>query len=131
MMNVKLSIPTAVLLEQPMLKVIAAGAHGNFCVLPRHTDYLAALVPGILMLTAEDGQELVFANDHGLLIKRGPDVLISARRAIRGSNLGSLRQTIHDEFEQLTENDRACQTAIAGLEANFLRKFLDMQKELG
>ncbi len=128
-MNVKLSVPIAVLLNQPVSKVIAESGNGSFCILPRHTDYLTALVPGIMILTDAEGGEIYFANDHGLLVKRGSDVVISARRAIRGSDLGSLRQTVHDEFKKLSENDRTCQSAVAGLEANFLRKFLAMQKE--
>ena len=129
MMNVRLSVPTAELLNQSFVKVTADGAHGNFCLLPRHTDYLAPLVPGILILTDNDGNELYFANDQGLLVKQGNDVLISTRRAVQGNSLETLRQTVHDRFLRLDENERACQTAVASLEANFLRKFLEMQKE--
>ena len=130
MMNLKLSVPTSVLFDQIVVKIIAEAVDGNFCILPRHTDFLTALVPGVMILLDADGKEIYFANDHGLLVKRGSDVVVSARRAIQGPDLGSLRQTVHEEFEQLNENDRACQSAIAGLEANFLRKFLEMQKEL-
>ena len=129
-MNLKLAVPTNVLLEQPIVKLIAEAVDGNFCVLPRHTDYLAPLVPGIMLLTEPNGNEQYIANDHGLLIKRDRDVFISVRRAIQGSNLGTLRQAVHEQFEQLTEIDRACQSAVASLEANFVRKFLEMQKEL-
>ena len=128
-MNLKISVPTSVLLNQPVIKIMAEAANGSFCILPRHTDYLTALVPGILIVTDREQNEIYFANDHGLLVKRGSEVVISARRAIQGSDLGSLRQTVHDEFEKLNENDRACQSAVAGLEASFLRKFLEMQRE--
>ena len=128
-MNLKLSLPTVVLFQQPVTKILSQAAHGNFCVLPKHIDYLAALVPGILTLTTEDDEELYFAIDHGLLIKRQNDVFISVRRAVQGSSLGSLRQTVHEQFEQLSESDRACQSAVARLEASFLRKFLDLQQE--
>ena len=129
-MNLKLSVPTSVLFNQAVVKIIAESVNGSFCILPRHTDYLTALAPGIMIFTEAEGKEICFANDHGLLVKRGSDVVISARRAIQGSDLGSLRQTVHEEFEKLSENDRTCRSAIAGLEANFLRKFLEMQKEL-
>ena len=130
-MNLKLSVPTSVLFNQAVVKIIAEAVNGSFCILPRHTDYLTALAPGIMIFTDAEGQEICFANDHGLLVKRGSDVVISARRAIQGADLGSLRQTVYEEFEKLSENDRTCRSAIAGLEANFLRKFLEMQKELG
>lgn len=129
-MELKLSVPTAVLLKQAVLKINSEAANGNFCVLPRHTDYVTALVPGIMIFTDTAGKELYFANDHGLLVKRGNEVFISARRAIQGADLGSLRQAVREQFEKLNENDRTCQAAVAGLEANFLRKFLEMQREL-
>ena len=128
-MNLQLSVPTEVLLNQSVSKIIAEGAHGCFCVLPRHTDFLAALVPGIMIFTDLSGKEIFFANDHGLLVKRQQEVFISSRRAIEGSDLGTLRQTVHKQFELLEESDRACQSAIASLEANFLRRFLEMQRE--
>jgi len=129
MMTVKLSIPTSIVLQQPVTKVIAEGTHGNFCVLPKHTDFLSPLIPGILMLTELDGETIYFANDHGLLVKQGDVVSISVRRALRGTTLETLKQTVHDRFLQLDENDRACQTAVASLEASFLRKFFEMQSE--
>ena len=129
-MNLILSLPTSVLLRQPVRKIIAEAVNGSFCILPRHTDFVTALVPGIIELTVADQQELFFANDHGLLVKRGPDVFVSARRAVQGADLGSLRRTVHDEFERLGETERLCQAAVASLEANFLRKFLEMQREL-
>lgn len=128
-MNLKLSVPTSMLLDQPVAKIIVEAGNGSICILPRHTDYLTALVPGIMIVTDCEGNEIYFANDHGLLVKRGQELAISSRRAIQGPDLGLLRQTVHEEFEKLTENDRNCQSAIAGLEANFLRKLLEMQKE--
>lgn len=127
-MNIQLSIPTSVLLRKSVEKIVADGRHGNFCVLPRHTDYIALLVPGILVLTDESESEAFFANDHGLLLKRGNDVFISVRRAIPGDSLESLKHTVEDRFVRLDESDRACQTAVASLEANFLRRFLAIQK---
>jgi F-type H+-transporting ATPase subunit epsilon len=129
-MNLKLSVPTEVLFNQPVTKIVADGTHGCFCLLPRHTDFLTALLPGIMIISDANGHESFFANDHGLLVKRGRDVFVVARRAIQGSDLGTLRATVHQQFESLDEADRVCQSAIASLEANFLRRFLEMQREL-
>lgn len=130
MMRLKLSIPTSIILDQSVTKVIAEGTHGSFCILPRHTDFLSSLVPGILILNPDQDDPIYFASDHGLLVKRGGDVLISVRRALQGEDLESLKEAVHNQFLQLDENDRACQTAVASLEANLLRKFFEMQKEL-
>ncbi|MEL7500205.1 MAG: F0F1 ATP synthase subunit epsilon [Planctomycetota bacterium] len=130
MMQVQVATPTSLIVNQACTKVIAEGAHGCFGILPRHIDYLALLVPGILILSDESGQETFLAVDEGILIKHGSDVHISVRRAIRGDDLVSLKTTVHQRFVQLDEADRNCQTAIASLEANFLRQFLEMQKAI-
>ena len=47
-MRLKLLIPTRVVIDQPVTKVIADGEHGSFCLLAHHVDFLALLVPGLL-----------------------------------------------------------------------------------
>ena len=128
MIHVELSTPTDMVADGMYSKILADGVHGNFCVLPRHTDHLALLVPGILILIDDAQTEIYFACDEGLLVKRGQDVFISVRRAIRGDDIDSLRRTVHARFVRLNEADRSSQTAIASLEANFLRRFLEMQR---
>lgn len=129
MMKVQLSVPTSILLEREVDKINADGAHGNFCILPRHTDFLSPLVPGILVFTEGDGNELYFANDYGLLVKQGRQVFIAARHALPGESLATLERTARQRFVELDEIDRASQAAFASLEASFLRKFLETQKE--
>jgi len=128
-MNVKLSTPTVMMIHRDFKKIVAEGTQGNFCVLPRHTDYLSSLVPGVLILTDEDDRVFYFAIDHGLLVKRGTEVFISVRRAIQGSNLEQLQEAVRNRFLRLDESEKACQTAVASLEASFLRRFLEMQWE--
>ena len=128
MMNVQLCTPTLLVLQKPIDKIVAQGAHGSFCVLPRHTDYLAVLVPGILMLT-DQGQEQLFACDHGLLVKQQQQVWISVDRAIEGTDLASLKDDVRQRFESHSESEKTCQAAVANLEATFLRKFLELQRE--
>jgi F-type H+-transporting ATPase subunit epsilon len=43
-----LSVPTGVLLDEPVTKVIAESPDGSFCLLPRHLDLATVLVPGLL-----------------------------------------------------------------------------------
>jgi F-type H+-transporting ATPase subunit epsilon len=107
-------------------KVTAAGLHGSFSLLPRHVDVLAALVPGLLAYEAADGQERFAAVDGGLLVKYGLDLLVSTQRAVAGTDLGRLRQTIDTEFRAAGERERAARGVIARLEADFIRRFLDL-----
>ena len=125
-MRLKLLAPTEVLVDEDVTKIIAEADNGHFCLLPRHIDFLASLVPGILSYTDPTGQEQFVAIDEGLLVKQDQEVLVSTRQAIPGSDLGQLRETVKDEFETLDERQRVCHSAIASLEANFLRRFLEL-----
>ena len=56
-MRLKVILPSGVLLEQEVVKVIAEAQNGLFCLLPRHVDFLASLLPGILAATSPSGEE--------------------------------------------------------------------------
>ena len=127
-MRLRLSVPTNVVMDEQVEKVIAESMTGSFCLLPRHVDVFTALVAGVLSLTKPDGTEMFFAVDEGLLLKQGEQVLVSTRQAIRGDNLGELQIAVRDVFASLDEREKACQSAIASLEANFVRGFMKFQQ---
>jgi F-type H+-transporting ATPase subunit epsilon len=128
-MKLKLLIPTHVVVDQEVTKVVAEGEHGSFCLLPRHVDFLAVLVPGLLAFEDECGQEQFAAVDEGVLVKRGDEVLVSTRQATRGSDLDKLRTTVREEFAALDDRERAAQAATAKLEASFLRSYLELVEQ--
>jgi F-type H+-transporting ATPase subunit epsilon len=125
-MRLRLVLPTAVLADTPVGKVTASGLHGSFTLLPRHVDFLAALVPGLLAYEPPEGGERFAAIDGGLLVKYGSDVLISTRRAVVGADLGHLRHMVDTEFRALGERERVARGVMARLEADFIRRFLDL-----
>jgi F-type H+-transporting ATPase subunit epsilon len=127
-MHLKILLPHEVLVDRLVTKVLAEGANGSFCLLPRHQDFVTALVPGLLSFETDDEEEFV-AVDEGVLVKIGPEVLVSTRRAVRGPDLGTLRQTVESEFMELDERQRLTQSAMAKLEANFARKFYELGKD--
>lgn len=129
-MRLRLSEPTRVMLDEEVTRVVAEAENGSFCLLPRHADFLSALVPGLLSFTRTNDEEVFLALDEGLLVKEGDTVFVSTRRAIEGGELNQLRQRVHEEFEVLNEQQRAYQSASASLEANFLRGFLDLEERL-
>ena len=127
-MRLRLADPTRILFDEKVVKINAEAGNGNFCLLPRHADFLAGLVPGLLSFTRPDGEEVFLAVDEGLLVKEGDTVFVSTRRAIEGGPLKELRQRVREEFELLDDRQRAYQSASASLEANFLRGFLDLEE---
>jgi F-type H+-transporting ATPase subunit epsilon len=126
MMSLKVLLPSEILVDEPARKIVAEAENGHFCLLPRHTDFAAALIPGLLMFVSESGNEEYLAVDEGILVKHGGDVLVSIRSAVRGADLGELRETVASQFEALDERERSLRSAAAKLESDFVRRFLEL-----
>ncbi|MCF8062919.1 MAG: F0F1 ATP synthase subunit epsilon, partial [Deltaproteobacteria bacterium] len=58
----------------------------------------------------------------------GSDVLVSARDAVEGDDLGTLEVTIQDKFQVMDEREKTELSAVAKIEANFVRRFLELQR---
>ena len=123
-MRLRVLLPTEVLLDVETTKIVAEAEDGEFCLLPRHTDYVSALVPGILSFSSADGAESLLATGDGILVKTGPLVRVSVRSAVRGDDLGTLRRTVTEQFLVLDDRERTARSAVARLEADFVRRFL-------
>lgn len=127
-MNLKILLPFKVFAEKSGVSRIVSETHaGSFGLLPLRRDCVAALTPGILIYeTAAEGEVFV-AVDGGVLVKTGPDVLVSVRRAMRGADLGQLRQAVEDEFLALDAQEQNMRSVLTKLETGFLRRFATLQ----
>jgi len=130
-MRLKLLIPAKIIVDQEVMKVVAEGDHGSFCLLPKHVDFLASLVPGLLAFEDADGNEQFVAVDEGVLVKRGDQVLVSTLQAVRGGELQQLRHAVKEQIMILDESERAAKAASAHLEASLLRGYLELSEETG
>lgn len=128
-MKLKVLLPTEVLIEEEVVKVIAEAEDGSFCMKPKHVDFVAALVPGLLSFETTSGREEFLAVDEGTLVKCGTDVLVSTANAVRGPNLGTLKDTVEKQFMVVGEGQKSARSAVAKLEANFVRKFIELGHE--
>lgn len=128
-MNLKVLLPNEIFLDCQVTKITAEAANGSFCLLPHHVDFVAALVPGLLVYEDENQQEHFLAIDEGVLVKCGPETLVSTRTAARNAELGQLRHVIQEQFEELDDRERAARSAAARLEAGLVRRFVDFDKQ--
>lgn len=127
-MQLKILLPTEVLLDTKVCKVIAEAENGSFCLEPRHVDFVAALVPGLLSYTTPAGDELFVGIDEGILVKCGGEVSVSTREAVTGSDPETLKLAILDRGHELDEHERSARSVLARLEAGIAKRFLDLQK---
>jgi F-type H+-transporting ATPase subunit epsilon len=127
-MTLKVLLPSRVLLDEPVTKVIAEAENGWFCILPKHVDFVAALVPGVLIFRSTEDAEGLVAIDHAILVKREAEVLVSAWRGTKGEHLESLRAVVAREFLALDDRERAARSALARLEAGVVRRFVELEQ---
>jgi len=131
MMQLKIALPTGLIYRGDIQKISAEAVNGAFTMLPRHIDFVTILVPSILFFTttAEADNEVFFAVDNSILVKRGPGVLVSTRNAVRSRDLESLKQNIHQHFEVLDDHERQARSALARMEADFVKRFLELESQ--
>ena len=127
-MQLRILLPATVLLDELVTKVVAEGVDGSFCLLPRHRDFVTSLVPGIIAYVDAVGTESFVAVSEGVLTKSGSKVLVSTRRASQSEQLGELQHLVQEDFQNLNERERVAQTVMARLEADFMRRFLELDE---
>lgn len=127
-MRLAVLTPRETVLQQEADKIIAETAEGWFALLPRHVDIVSALVPGILAYSTPGGEKLFVAVDEGILVKCGADVRVSCRAAVAGADLGELESTVRSRFRELDRRERTTRSTLARLEADFVRRFFELQE---
>lgn len=128
MMRLRVLLPTRVLIDEPVAKLVAEAENGSFGMLPRHVDFVAALVPGILLYVTPEGAERYLGVDEGILVKRGAEVMVSTRGAVPGEDLASLRRVVRERYVELDEHERSARSALARLEAGVVRRFIELRE---
>lgn len=127
-MQVTLRLPTRTLFDGSAQGLCGVAQNGAFGLLPNHTDFVTALVPSVLTLTAADGTEQFFGIDEGILIKKGHQVDIAISRGVQGEDLDSLHDTVQASFIEVDEEERVARSALSRLEAGIVRRFGDLRK---
>jgi len=127
-MKCKILLPSEIYLDQEVVKITAEAENGSFCLLPRHIDFVAALIPGLLSIEDVKGVEVFMAVDEGILVKKGQDVSVSTRNVVTIPNLGQLKEVIEEKFSVTDDREKAARTAAARLEADLVRRLMELRK---
>ncbi|MCU0784899.1 MAG: F0F1 ATP synthase subunit epsilon [Verrucomicrobia bacterium] len=114
-MNLKVLLPFQVFAEKTgVSRIVAETREGSF---------------GLLICEDEAEGEVYVAVDEGVLIKTGPDVLVSVRNAIAGTDLGQLREAVEREFLHLDEREQGVRSVLAKMESGFIRRLAEFHHE--
>ena len=129
-MKLKVRLPGQILLEQDVSRIRAEAPNGWFGLLPRHIDFVTALVPGVMIFQSSGKPEEYLAVDSGILVKCGAEVAVSTRQAVRGADLTTLKQEVERQFLARQEVDKAARAMEAKLETDLVRGLLEAEKNV-
>jgi F-type H+-transporting ATPase subunit epsilon len=122
-MNLKVLLPFQIFVERTgVTRVVAETREGSLGLLPHRLDCIVALAPGILIYETQSDREAFVAVDEGVLVKAGPNVFVSVRRAMGGTDLGQLREAVEREFLTLNEQEQSVRTVLAKMEGDLIRR---------
>lgn len=127
-MTLTVRLPTEILMDEPVSRIRAEAVDGWFGLLPKHIDFVTALVPGILVFQPVGKPDEFLAVDQGILVKCGPQVSVSTRNAVRGTDIGQLKREVEARFRERQELDRKARAMEAKLEADLVRRLLEAEK---
>lgn len=128
LMTLKILLPFRIFaVQKGVTRIVAETREGALGLLPQRLDCVAALEPGILTYEQNEEYEMYVALDEGVLVKSGPEVLVSVRNAITGTDLRQLREAVEREFLSLDEHEQSLRSMMAKLESSFVRRFADFR----
>ena len=130
LMKLKVLLPFQVFADKiGVSRIVAETLDGSIGLMPQRLDCVAALTAGILIYETETDGEVCIAIDEGVLVKAGFDVLVSARRALGGSDLDQLRDSVEREYRTLDAEEQSLRSVMTQLESGFLRRFGTLHHE--
>jgi len=129
-MRLTVWLPTEILMQEEVSRIKAEAPNGWFGLLPRHIDFVTALVPSVLTFARTGGTEEYLAIDHGILVKCGPEVSVSTRAAVRSANLAQLKKDVEARFEAEEEREKKTLSSEVKLEADLVRGLLELKKNV-
>ena len=128
-MNLKVLVPFRIFAQQTgVARIVVETRQGSLGLLPHRLDCVAALMPGILTYASASAGEVFLAVDEGVMIKSGPDVLVSVRRASGGTDLGRLRETVEHDFLALDDQERTMRSLLAQLDADLIERMAGIHR---
>lgn len=127
-MRLRIFLPDRLCLDRDIRRIVAEAPDGVFGMLPNHIDFVSQLVPGILVYEDAEGRERYAGIHAGTLIKVGDDVMVCTANAVLGDDLDTVQHHARAAFHATEESERTARSALARLEAQIVRRFLELEK---
>lgn len=135
-MRLRITSPTAIVVDCDVVSVRAEDASGSFGILNRHADFLTVLEVSVVSWRSADGKSGYCAVRNGILtVSGGRDVAVATREAHVGDDLEQLEAVVLAGYRQHREAERTSRTASAKLRMQAIRHMVEAlqsgSKEIG
>lgn len=124
--HLQILLPHQIYVDETVTRISGEAENGSFILLPRHIDFVTALVPGLLSYITAEGDEIFLATDAGILVKQATEVRVSTRRAVRGTDLATMHQIAEEQFQHIDEQERQARAVLTSLEIDLVRRFIEL-----
>ncbi len=102
---------------------------GSFGILPRHIEFLTILEPAIAIAVIED-KECYYAFNSGVLSFRNNALTITAKEFVQSDKISELLVMIKSSFKEQEEKERLFSDNIENLQNAFIKKMIEMEREV-
>lgn len=103
---------------------------GSFGILPRHIEFLTTLEPSIAIAVIEE-REHYYAFNGGVLSFKGNALTITAKEFVQSDKVSDLLEMIKRSFKAQEEKERMFSENIENLQKAFIKKLIEMERDLG
>jgi F-type H+-transporting ATPase subunit epsilon len=127
MMQLKVLIPSRVILDTKVDKIVCEDTNGSFCILPKHIDCVRILIPSILSFSYQNVEKYI-GIDEGIFVKCKKHVSISVKKAISDVELGEIKKGLEENLQNLDEDEKKIKRILTELEMDFIKRYTEIKK---
>jgi|AGBJ01.1.fsa_nt_gi F-type H+-transporting ATPase subunit epsilon len=122
--------PKAIKIVENISFFRAEDKSGSFGILPRHTAFLTVLESAIAIAEIDD-KEHYYAFNGGILSFKNNDLKIMTQEFIESDDLNRLLDSIKYAFKVQEEQERLFSDNIENLQNAFIKKLIEMERDVG
>ncbi len=124
-MDLIVMTPSSIILKEKIVKLVAYGKEGSFCLKPRHVDYISALVSSVVKYNIKDGNDGYISISNGILTKNGAIVKLTVMAGTCGSSLEEVSNSSIEKMQLAKESEQKAKNVISSLEKHMMSKIVN------
>ena len=128
--NATITTPQAIKIVENISFFRAEDKSGSFGILPRHTAFLTVLESAIAIAEIEN-KEHYYAFNGGILSFKNNHLKIMTQEFVESDDLNRLLDSIKYAFKVQEEKERLFSDNIENLQNAFIKKLIEMERDVG